>query len=177
MLFRSEPVHERDRIMMGMLRSLGIEKGKPFKPDERQKKILAEATLVGEAMAKANDFEKRGMETGHYADGSHWHFALLLNPNQETPNYTQMDERAAWTYEASCTSEGMVTKTPGIGSIYLAAYKDNDGDWLDGAKSYRLRVPPNAPVSQFWSLTVYDVGTRSLIQNKQQVADRSSRQD
>jgi hypothetical protein len=176
-IVNQEPVHERDRIMMGMLRSLGIEKGKPFKPADRLRKILAEATVVGEAMAKANDFEKRGMETAHYADGSHWHIALLLNPNQETPNYTQVDERAAWTYEASCTSEGMVTKTPGIGSVYLSTYKDKDGDWLDGAKTYRLRVPPNAPAAQFWSMTIYDVDTRSLIQNKEQVADRSSRQD
>jgi hypothetical protein len=176
-LVNEEPVHERDRIMMGMLRPLGIEKGTPFKPDERLKKILEEAAIVGEAMAKANDFEKRGMATAHYADGVHWHFALCLNPNQEAENYTQVDERAAWLYEACCTSAGMVTNTPGIGSVYLAAYKDRDGDWLDGAKTYRLRVPPNAPVAQFWSMTVYGVNTRSLIQNKEQIADRSSRMD
>jgi hypothetical protein len=71
----------------------------------------------------------------------------------------------------------MVTKTPGIGSVYLAAYKDKDGDWLDGARSYRLRVPPNAPVARFWSLTIYDVDTRSVLQNKDQISDRSSRMD
>jgi hypothetical protein len=32
-------------------------------------------------------------------------------------------------------------------------------------------------VKQFWSVTVYDVDTRMLIQNKQQIVDRSSRQD
>jgi hypothetical protein len=92
-LINQEPVHERDRIMMGMLRSLGIEKGKPFQPDARQKKILEEAAVVGEAMAKANDFEKRGMETAHYADGVQWDLALCLNPDQEADNYTQVDER------------------------------------------------------------------------------------
>jgi hypothetical protein len=56
-------------------------------------------------------------------------------------------------------------------------YPDKDGDWLDGARSYRLRVPPNAPVEQFWSLTIYDVSTRTLIANKEQIADRSSRMD
>jgi len=66
---------------------------------------------------------------------------------------------------------------PGVGSIYLGSYKDKDGDWLDGGKTYRLRVPPNAPVAQLWSLTVYAVDTRSLIQNEQQLADCSSRQD
>ena len=171
-----EPVEERDRVMMAMLRPLGIEKGKPFNPDVRQKRILIEATLVGEAMAKANDFDKRGMELSHYADGVNWHFALAFEPNQEAKFYTQVDERAAWFYEAACMSVGMLGRTPNLGSVYLGTSKDKDGDWLDGATNYRLRVPANAPVKQFWSLTVYDVDTRSLIQNKEQQADRSSRQ-
>jgi len=175
-ILNREPVQERDRIMMAMLRPLGIEKGKPFRPDERQKKILTEAALVGEAMAKANDFDKRQMELSHYNDAVQWHLSLCLDPNQEAKFYTQLDERAAWFYEAATTSKGMVTKTPGLGQVYLGAYKDRDGNWLDGANTYRLHVAPNAPVKQFWSLTIYEVDTRSLIQNKQQIADRSSRQ-
>jgi hypothetical protein len=172
-----EPVQERDRIMMAMLRSLGIEKGKPFRPDARMKQLLTEASLVGEAMAKVNDYEKREMPLAHYADGSQWEFALCLEPSQETADFTQLDERTAWFYEATATSAGMVTTTPGVGSVYLGSYKDHDGNWLDGANTYRLHVPPDAPVKQFWSLTLYDVDTRALIQNEQQVADRSSRQD
>jgi hypothetical protein len=34
-----------------------------------------------------------------------------------------------------------------------------------GAKTYRLRLPPNAPVKNFWSMTIYDVNTRTLIQS------------
>jgi hypothetical protein len=176
-LVQQEPVQELDRIMMAMLRSIGIEKGKRFGPDEHMKKILEEAALIGEAMAMVNDFEKRGMPTAHYVDNSTWDVALLLDPSQETENYTQVDERAAWFYEATATSAGMTTKTPGIGSVYLSAYKDKDGDWLDGAKTYRLRVPANPPVAQFWSLTAYDVNTRSLLQNKDRSSDRSSRMD
>ncbi|MSR63984.1 MAG: DUF1254 domain-containing protein [Planctomycetes bacterium] len=173
----AEPVQERDRIMMGMLKSLGIEKGKPFQPDARMKTIMTDATLVGEAMAKANDYEKRAMPQAHYADGSEWMFELCLDPSQESEFYTQLDERASWFYEASCTSKGMVSKTPGVGSVYLGINKDNDGNWLDGANTYRLHVPPNAPMTQFWSITLYDVSTRALIQNNSEVTDRSSRQD
>jgi hypothetical protein len=175
-ILNREPVQERDRIMMAMLRSLGIEKGKPFRPDERQKRILTEGALVGEAMAKANDFNKRQMELSHYKDSVQWHLSLCLDPSQEAEFYTQLDERAAWFYEAETTSKGMATKTPGLGQVYLGSYKDKDGNWLDGANTYRLHVPPNAPVKQFWSLTIYEVDTRSLIQNKEQIADRSSRQ-
>jgi len=46
----------------------------------------------------------------------------------------------------------MVSKTPGVGSVYLGSYKDND--WLDAANTYRLHVPPNVPAKQFWSITL-----------------------
>lgn len=175
-IIQREPVHERDRLFMAMLKPLGIEKGKPFEPDERQARLLADGALVGEAMAKANDFEKR-LEEAHYAEGTHWHFALVIDPSQRAEFYDQLDGRAAWFYEAVTTSSGMVTRTPGVGQVYLGTYKDKDGDWLDGSKSYRLRIPANAPVEQFWSMTVYDVGARCLIDNPSQQADRSSRMD
>jgi hypothetical protein len=175
-IIQREPVQERDRFFMAMLKPLGIEKGKPFAPDERQTKLLTEGALVGEAMAKANDFEKR-LDAAHYADGTHWHFALVIDPSQRAEFYDQLDGRAAWFYEAVTTSSGMVTKTPGVGQVYLGTYKDKDGNWLDGAQSYRLRIPPDAPVKQFWSMTVYDVASRALIDNPTQQADRSSRMD
>jgi hypothetical protein len=170
------PVEERDRMLMAMLRSIGIEKGKPFKPDARQTKILTEAVLVGEAMAKANDFDKRDMPLAHYADGSRWHFALCFDVSQEADYFTQMDERAAFTYEAQSTAHGMVTKTPGVGSTYLGSYMDKAGDWLDGANTYRLHVLPNAPVAQFWAMTVYDVDSRTFIVNGSDTVERNSRQ-
>jgi hypothetical protein len=71
----------------------------------------------------------------------------------------------------------MAPKRPGPSSAYLSAYKDKAGHWLDGGTSYRLRVPPNAPIKLFWSVTVYDVDTRALILNEQKIADRSSRMD
>ena len=71
----------------------------------------------------------------------------------------------------------MVSKTPGLGQTYLGAYTDAKGNWLDGAKSYRLHVGANPPAKQFWSLTVYDIDSRCLIDNPQRKADLSSRQD
>lgn len=59
----------------------------------------------------------------------------------------------------------------------MAAYKDSDGDWLDGGADYVLHVPPNAPAEAFWSVTAYEVSTRTLVQNKYEIADRSSRMD
>jgi hypothetical protein len=66
---------------------------------------------------------------------------------------------------------------PGLGQAYLAEYSDKEGNWFDGAKSYTLRIPPDPPAKNFWSLTVYDSATRCLIDNPQRKGDLSSRQD
>jgi len=174
-VIQREPVHDRDRFFLAMLKPLGIEKGRPFQPDARQKKILTEAALVGEAMAKANSFDKR-FPGARYRPDAHWDYVIMADPAQDMESYSQLDERAAYAYEAMALSLAMVSKTPGVGQAYLASYRDREDHAFDGAESYRLRIPPNAPMKQFWSVTVYDVDTRSLIQNQEQIADRSSRQ-
>lgn len=175
-ILQSEPVAERDRFMMASLKFLGIEKGKPFNPDKRQIKLLEEASLIGEAMAQANSFESR-FEGVKYREDASWEYVLALDPSQRIGEFEQLDERAAWAYEAVTTSAGMVTTTPGVGSTYLGGYKDTDGEWLLGSNDYKLHVPPNVPMEQFWSVTVYDQATRTLINNKTDRADRSSRHD
>lgn len=169
-----EPVQERDRLIMAMLKPLGIEKGKPFNPDARQTKILLDAAIVGEAMAKANSFHKR-FDGAKYFENSHWEELMMVHPTQRTQYYDQLDERAAYQYEAFSTSMAMVSKTPGVGQAYLGGYVDNNGNGLDGSKTYRLHVPAEVPAKNFWSLTIYDVSTRCLIDNPQLKADRSSR--
>jgi hypothetical protein len=174
-ILNREVVAERDRFFMAMLKRVGIEKGKPFKPTPRQKKILEEAALVGEAMAKANDLAKRSTEP--YWKSAKWKIALGLDPSQRKKNYDQLDERAEWFYEAVTTSAGMVVKKPGPGSLYLAAYADKDGDWLNGANNYKLHIPAKPPEKQFWSIAVYSWDTRTLINNDQKRSAQSSRQD
>lgn len=175
-VINKEPVFERDRLFMAMLKPLGIEKGKPFQPDWRQERILIEAALVGEAMAKANDFAKR-MEDAHYVDGSHWEFATVSPPDQRREYHDALDGRAAWFYEAVTNDPAMHGQKTGKGQVYLAAYKDQNGDWLDGGTNYFLNVPADAPAEAFWSITLYDVDTRCIIRNPQKIADRSSRMD
>jgi len=170
---QSEPVMERDRLILAQLRFLGIEKGKPFQPDARQTKILEEAVVVGEAMAKANTSDKR-VEPPFWP-GSTWKHALVVSVDQHMPGYDQLDERAAWFYEAVAVSKGMLTQTPGVGQRYLAAYKDAKAKWLDGGHTYQLHVPPNPPAKQFWSVTAYDEGTRQMVITPQGRPDISSR--
>jgi hypothetical protein len=168
-----EPVRTEDRLMMAMLAPLGIEKGKPFKPDARQRALLTEAATIGNAMAKTISYASRNPVSLYYP-GKHWRFNFEINPEMENKYSTQLDERTAYTYSAIWVARGMILKTPGAGSQYLTAFQDRDGDWLDGGKSYRLRVPANVPVKLFWSVTVYDSDTRSLVQTDQNLVAKSS---
>ncbi|HZM26888.1 MAG TPA: DUF1214 domain-containing protein, partial [Gemmatimonadales bacterium] len=171
-----EPVETRDIFFHAMLRPLGLKKSKPFKPDARQTKILTDAALVGEAMAKANSADRR-FEGARYRADAHWDFALGLDADDPGAFWDLLDERASWFYEAVGAGAAMAPKHPGPSSAYLSAYRDGAGNWLDGGRSYRLHVPPHPPIEFFWSVTVYDVDTRALIQNQQKIADRSSRMD
>jgi hypothetical protein len=159
-----------------MLKPLGIQHGVPFAPDERQQKLLSQAALVGEAMAKAITFDKRRVSEAYWP-GRHWHMAVVADPSQRAEHYEQLDERGTQSYESVTTSEVYISKTPGVGQAYLSTYRDADGQWLDGGSTYQLRVPADPPAKLFWSVTVYDVGTRCIIANDQQIADRSSRMD
>lgn len=176
-IIQKEPVNERDRFYMAMLASLGIEKDKPFNPNDNQRKALEQGAHVGELIAKANTFAKRFPDAQYWKDRQ-WDTVLnIAEPSQRVAYYDQLWERSAWFYEAVTNTKGMVSKTPGLGQTYLGAYTDSKGNWLDGGKSYRLHVGANPPAKQFWSMTVYDIDSRCLIDNPQRKADLSSRQD
>jgi hypothetical protein len=164
---------ERDRLILAQLRFLGFERGKPFKPDARQQKILQDAVVVGEAMAKVNTDDKR-VEPPFWP-GTHWKHALVVSVDQRKPNYDQFDERAVWFYEAVAVSKAMLTETPGVGQRYIAAYQDKDGKWLDGGHTYKLHVPANPPAKGFWSVTAYDEDKRQMVVTEQGRPDLSSR--
>jgi hypothetical protein len=175
-VIQREPVEPRDVFFHAMLRPLGLQKGKRFEPDRRQAKILADAALVGEAMAKVNTADRRFAGV-RYRPDARWEFALQLDADDPDAFWNLLDERASWFYEAVSAAPSMAPKRPGPSSAYLTAYKDKAGRWLDGGTSYRLRVPPRPPIKLFWSVTIYDVDTRALILNEQKIADRSSRMD
>jgi hypothetical protein len=174
--YQSEVVDERDRFYLAMLKQLGIEKGKPFSPDDRLVRILTEASAAGELMAKANTFAKR-FDGSRYWPDRRWDTAIVLdNSAQRGDGYDELLERASWFYEAVSFSEAMKSRTPGVGQAYLGSYVDADGDWLDGSQAYTLHVPADVPAKLFWSATVYDAATRCLIDTDQERGDRGSRE-
>ena len=171
----NNPVQDRDLFYMGMLKPLGIEKGKPFKPDARQRAILEEAARIGDAMGRVMLFD--GPDRFRQPEpfpGTKWHWVFQVNPVQQTATYGQVDERLHYTYGAIYTTPALGVMKAGPGGNYVQAFKDKDGNRFDGGKSYRLHVPANVPAAAFWSLTLYDTATRSMIQNPSNDSARSS---
>jgi hypothetical protein len=179
-VINNNPVQARDLFFMAMLKPLGIEKGKDFKPDTRQRAILEEAARIGDAMGRVMLFEGpdrfrqvgEGLGVEPFA-GTKWHWVFQSNPLQQTATYGQIDERLHYTYGAIYTSPALGIMKPGPGGNYMQVFKDKDGNHFDGGKSYRMHVPANPPAAAFWSLTLYDTATRSMIQNAANDSARS----
>jgi len=173
----NETVEDRDRVMLGSLSPIGIERGKVFAPDVRMQKILIDAEQLGKLMMVNEAFSPRtipdGVEKELYK-GTKWeNIQLLPSMTQEAPNSTYVAGRMIGFYQANGAQFAWDPKDypPGFGQKYAAAYQDKSGDWLKGENSYRLRVPANVPVADFWALTVYDVETRALIEAPQHRAE------
>lgn len=174
-LINNNPVAERDRFFMAMLKPLGIEKGKPFAPDARQQRILEEGARLGHAMSQNISFASRLSQSPAYR---HWVNVIILTTKpgseQEAEHYSELDERLNYLYLGTWPAYAMTLPFPSHGQRYLEAFKDKDGNWLDGSKNYKLRVPANVPVEEFWSVTVYDNLARSMTMNKANKAAVSS---
>ncbi len=166
---------ERDRFMLAMLESLGIEKGKPFEPNERQRRILKEAAVVGEAMAKANTFTGGRFPNAELYKGTHWDQLMVVAHDDRQEHFDQLYRRASFTWEAVSRGKAYYLEKPGLGQQYRTGYKDHDGNPLVGSKHYTLTMPANPPAKTFWSIVVYDVNTRTLILNGTGIAAASSR--
>ncbi len=175
---QSEPVHERDRIMHDMLRPLGIEKDNPFQPTDRQKKLLEEATIVGEIMAKNIDFNKTGrLKHSEYGpEGNTWEIATASTPEQNRDYGMDLDGRAAWFYEAVTNDTAMHgMANGGWGQVYLDNYRDGNGNGLNGGRHYTLTVDGDTNYAEtFWTITVYNIENRAIIDNKMKRADVGS---
>ncbi len=76
---------------------------------------------------------------------------MTLNPNQESENYSQLDERADYTFEAITIAEGRPSRSSAPGSQYMRRRGCKTGEWLDGGRTYRLHIPPKVPVKEFWA--------------------------
>lgn len=170
-MVQSEPWLQRDRAMIDQLKTLGIEKGKPFQPADATKTLLASAAREAGALLEAK--YDAGLPP-FFSTTSRWTFPAppdLIKAAQEgyaDPEQYPVDQRGmAYSYAY------IGIKRLGSGQFYLISIRDKDGQSFEGGQSYRLTVPANPPVEQYWSVTAYDRQTHALIKNMSR-ASRSS---
>ena len=166
-MIQYEPTEAFEPEQLGLLRALGIEKGKEFNPDERMKQILDIAAKTGLGMARAIAYQSREPEAKVYPDRK-WEYVFVGGSHEFLKNGVRnLDARILFHFTAICITPAMVNKVVGAGSQYLAAYVDANDNYLDGEKTYKLHLPKDIPINNFWSVTLYDVTTRSLLQTDQ----------
>ena len=156
-----ETLQPRDLQMMGMLLPLGIEKGKDFTPDAETVAVLKSAA----AEAQAWLMDKATTDVTPWWSESQW---VVPTPpttiptefKWEMPNYFDLDARGIALSQYFCPTAKL-----GTGSFYFGTFHDHAGEPLEGESNYRLHVPPNVPVSEFWSITVYSLKTSGFFLN------------
>jgi len=179
-VIQKEPVDMIDPELRGLISSIGIQKGKPFKPDERMKKILTDAVAVGNATARTLAFQTRDPEA-YYYDKSYWKTAFVGDDYRWLKDDGQggrnLDARTMFFYMATVNTPAMAAKMVGKGSQYAYNGQDKDGNYFDGSKNYKLNIPAKVPAKDFWSVVIYDPQTRSELQTGQPFPSKNNKRD
>jgi hypothetical protein len=181
---QQEPAGSYDVELAGQLAAIGIVKGKPFEPDARMKKILTDAAAVGTAAGRALNWRySLSHPDWAYYPGSMWGNMLfeggaffetpppvyadgMFKPFPPTGART-LDSRTAFYFGYTLDSPGMIMRIPEVGSQYLMGFLDAASNPFDGAKTYKLTLPKGIPAKAFWSATLYDNQSRSMLATPQ----------
>lgn len=182
MLIDSEPNNIADADWLGMLGALGIVKGKPFNPGADARTILDLAAKTAYKTSRVIGFEEivGGISyvvypdrhwTNPFANGMPFDLAWI----KRGAGYLALDSRINFFTNYYSISPGMLSQTPGKGANYMIAFTDRTGTPLSGGASYSLKLPPNIPAANFWSVTLYDAENSSGLDNGQPFPSLGSR--
>jgi hypothetical protein len=152
----------------GMLADLGLRTDRPFQPDEDLTTILTEAAQRADEQLVVTAFANQSPERLVWTD-RRWEWVAYSKGNfgYYERDFLHLTVRERWFYQATLETDKMFMHQEGAGSIYWLANRDSDGTPLDGGTNYTLRIPAPVPAGQFWSVTLYDLDTRSEINTRQ----------
>src|SRR5215471_15293624 len=170
----------------GMLASLGIAKGQPF--DAATRAILDKAAKTAYKTSRVIGFEEtvNGRSFRVYPD-RRWVNPIAdgtpANPGgpfdlswrRKNGGYLDLDTRIWFFTDYYSISPGMISQVPGKGAKYMIAFTDSAGTPLSGGANYRVKLPPNIPAANFWSVTLYEAENASGLANGQPFPSLGSR--
>src|SRR5262245_41700456 len=163
-----EPVAAIDAELRGTLAAIGIVKGQPFAPTDKQKELLQKAVVTAPKMILALRQRGRADERNRYYKDRQWENVWAGNTSEWLQaSYLDADQRATYFQVAYSSAPAMVMRTLGAGSKYPVALRDADGEFLNGSNTYRLRLPPNPPAALFWAVTAYNITDGTMVEAPQ----------
>ena len=170
-LIQEESDEMLDAETKGLFASIGIRKGQKFAPDARTKKILIDAVAIANAAARANNYYPQDdLKMVYFYQDKPTEWVMAYPGKNVFFNYDSgfnTDARVFFHYTYTAVTPAMATPHEGRGSDYAIAFKDANHEAFDGSKTYKIHLPPNVPVADFWALTIYDTQTRSMLQTDQ----------
>jgi hypothetical protein len=183
-------IEEADKLMYAMIGPLGLGPVATAPPDERVRGIFARAATTAAGMVATLAFGNRETVQKPWPDRRWEPITFVTSAEFESATSIDLDQRAQGYYQLvgngrfgftmtpapnlTAAVPGTGATAPGVGSWYVQTYKDGAGAYLNGSRTYRLRLRSDPPVKQFWSATVYDNRTRSMIDTDQQRAGLST---
>ena len=163
-----EPVSAIDPELRGVLASIGIVRGQPFSPTAKQQELLKKAVETAPKMILAT--RQLGRPDGrelYYKDRQYVNQWAGATAEWMQDSYLDVDQRAGFFQIAYSSAPAMVMHTLGAGSKYPNTVRDAKGEFLNGANTYKLRLPPNAPAALFWAVTLYNVTDGTMVETPQ----------
>lgn len=179
---QAEPATALDPELMGSLAAIGIIKGKPFAPDARMKKNITEGLALANATARSLFMNPREADWFYYPGSSWMNYLFITGYEFETPipeitpegvkpfpptGYRTLNARTSFFYGVTGITPGMAMRLPGVGSQYLWTNLDANKQYFDGVKTYKVTLPKGIPEANFWSFTLYDTQSRSMLDTPQ----------
>ena len=159
LLIDSEGTNLADSDWLGMLASIGIVRGQPFIPDERERKILDCAAKTGYKMSRVIGMKDlvSGRSFRVYP-GRRW-VNPVANATPDNPSrpfdltwrrkdggYLDLDTRIRYYTDYYSISPGMLSQIPGKGAKYMVGFVDSDGDLLSGGANYKIHLSNSTTV-------------------------------
>lgn len=184
-LVQHEPASALEPELAGLFAAIGIRKGERFAPDARLRGILEDAAATANAASRMLAVGAHPDDRWRYYDEPTAWWNMLFEGGYEfldpPPNILadgtvepypalhtrRLNSRTSMFYVATLVTPAMCMRLSNIGSQYIAANVDANGDPFDGSRTYRMVLPAGIPAATFWSTTVYDNQTRSMLRTPQ----------
>jgi hypothetical protein len=166
-LVQEEPMREHDKAMFGLLEGIGIRKGQKFDPSPEVAAILEKAAK--DAQAYVIEHIKTGKSFNPFWQGSAWGSFKVTSEVAATLLSYAFDDRLAYQDRVTNVfyfSGGMYKSfdaTKPSSTSYLMTAKDGAGKGLDPSKTYKIHIPANTPMKDFWSIIAYGTESRTFI--------------